>query len=113
MPAARVRRHVALAAAVLLAGRLAAQGNSPPPLTVHAIWGTPAFASDRVPVVWMSDGKAYTTLDHDSSGATDLYRVDALTGRKELLLRGADFFPAAARRPIQIQDYHFSPPRSH
>ncbi len=108
MRPARVRPYVALAAAFLLAGRLAAQGNSPPPLTVHAIWGTPAFASDLVPVAWSSDGKAYTTLDHDSSGATDLYRVDALTGRKDLLLRGADLVPSGARRPIEIEEYRFS-----
>jgi len=108
MRPARVGHHVALAAALLLAGRLAAQGNATPPLTVHTIWGTPAFTSDGVPVAWLSDGKAYTTLDRDSSGATDLYRVDALTGRKDLLLRGADLVPAGARRPIAIEEYRFS-----
>jgi len=104
----RVGPCVALAAALLFGAGLAAQGGSSPPLTVHTIWGTSAFTSDLVSVVWSSDGKAYTALDHDSSGATDLYRVDALTGKRELLLRGADLVPAGARRPIAIEEYRFS-----
>src|SRR5438876_12437137 len=84
-----VRRGIAVCTVALLAGPLAAQGvPAPPSLTVHTIWGTRDFASDLVSLAWMKDGKAYTTLD-DASGNSDLYRVDALTGRKDLLLRAA------------------------
>src|SRR2546422_11629662 len=91
-----------------LAGPLAAQGvPAPPSLTVHTIWGTRDFASDLVSLAWMKDGKAYTTLD-DASGSSDLYRVDALTGKKDLLLRAADLVPPGARQPVTIEEYSFS-----
>ena len=91
---------------IVLAGPpLSAQGVQAPPLTVHAIWGTREFASDLVHVSWMADGTAYTTLDDG-----DLYRVNALTGKKDLLVRGADLVPpgGGARDPIDIEEYHFS-----
>src|SRR5438034_11606435 len=48
MNAPSVRRCVAVCAVALLAGPLAAQGvPAPPSLTVHTIWGTRDFASDR------------------------------------------------------------------
>src|SRR5256712_8507118 len=110
MNAPSVRRCVAVCAVVLLVGPLAAQGvpaPPPPSLTVHTIWGTRDFASDLVSLAWMKDGKAYTTLD-DASGSSDLYRVDALTGKKDLLLRAADLVPPGARQPVTIEEYSFS-----
>src|SRR5207244_93365 len=90
------------------AGSLAAQGVQVPPLTVHAIWGSPEFTSDVVDVAWMKDGKAYTVVEPDASGNADLYRVDPVTGAKQLLLRGRDLVPAGAAKPISIEQYHFS-----
>src|SRR5881397_4321678 len=108
MNAPSVRRCVAVCAVVLRVGPLAAQGvPAPPSLTVHTIWGTRDFASDLVSLAWMKDGKAYTTLD-DASGNSDLYRVDALTGKKDLLLRAADLVPPGARQPVAIEEYSFS-----
>ena len=107
MLAGLVRRLVAVGAVWSLAGPLVAQAVPPPPLTVHTIWGTREFASDLVSIAWMKDGKAYTMLD-DASGNTDLYRVDALTGKKDVLLRGADLMPAGARQPITIEEYRLS-----
>jgi len=108
MNAPSVRRCVAVCAVVLRVGPLAAQGvPAPPSLTVHTIWGTRDFASDVVSLAWMKDGKAYTTLD-DASGNSDLYRVDALTGKKDLLLRAADLVPPGARQPVAIEEYSFS-----
>src|SRR5207249_11521452 len=103
MNAPSVRRCVAVCAVVLRVGPLAAQGvPAPPSLTVHTIWGTRDFASDLVSLAWMKDGKAYTTLD-DASGNSDLNRVDALTGKKDLLLRAADLVPPGARQPVTIE----------
>ncbi len=108
MIARSARRLVAGCALVLVAGPLAAQGVQAPALTVHTLWGTREFASDLVSVAWMRDGKAYTVLEDDTSGHTDLYRVDALTGRKDVLVRGADLVPAAGQQPIAIEEYSFS-----
>src|SRR5256885_15778948 len=93
---------------VFPAGPLLAQGVAAVPLAVHTIWGSREFASDLVELSWMKDGKAYTTVDADASGNTDLYRVDAVTGAKQLLVRGADLVPAAGGHPVTIEEYRFS-----
>src|SRR5437016_990232 len=97
------------ACAVVLAARpLFAQGVPSPPLAVHPIWGSREFASDLVELSWMKDGKAYTAVEEDASGNTDLYRIDAATGTKQLLVRGAGLVPPGGRRPIAIEEYRFS-----
>ncbi|HEX4601350.1 MAG TPA: S9 family peptidase [Gemmatimonadales bacterium] len=90
-----------------MGSRLVAQGAPAPPFTVHAIWGTRAFAGDLVSAEWMKDGRAYTVLE-DTAGGTDLYRVDALTGKRDVLVRGADLVPSGSREPIKIEEYRFS-----
>lgn len=90
---------------IALAARLGAQG---PALTVHTIWGTREFASDLASVTWTKSGTAYTLTEDDSSGSTDLYRVDAITGRKQLLVRGADLVPPGGGKPVVIEEYAFS-----
>src|SRR5439155_428502 len=97
-----------VALAVLLAGSLVAQATQAPVLTVHSIWGTREFASDLVSPTWTKDGAAYTTIETDSAGHTDLYRVDAVSGRKERLVRGADLVPPGAALPVAIEEYRFS-----
>ena len=108
MSAAGRRFTYAVCAVVGLAQPLAAQGVQAPPLTVHSIWGSREYESDLVDIAWMKDGKAYTTIDEDASGNTDLYRVDALTGTKQLLVRGADLIGLGGGKPIVIEEYRFS-----
>src|SRR2546426_1769190 len=103
-----MRPSCAVAAVVLLTTPLAAQEAAAPALTVHAIWATREFASDLASLQWTADGAAYTTSDEDSAGNTDLYRVDAVSGKKERLVRGADLVPPGARKPIAIEEYKFS-----
>src|SRR5437660_3475762 len=103
-----VRRFLAGCAVVAFVEPLAAQGVQAPPLTVHAIWGSREYASDLVDITWMKDGKAYTTIEQDASGNTDLYQVDALTGTKQWLVRGADLVPPGGGKPIVIEEYRFS-----
>src|SRR5256714_12807370 len=98
----------AVYAVSVLAAPLCAQGVPAPPLAVHTIWGSREYSSELVEVSWMKDGKAYTTVDEDASGNTDLYRVDAVTGAKQLLVRGADLVPAGGRHPVAIEEYRFS-----
>lgn len=56
----------------------------------------------------MRDGNAYTTLEPDASGNRDLYRIDAATGAKRLLVRGTDLVPPGAKSPVSIEEYRFS-----
>ncbi|PYP80371.1 MAG: hypothetical protein DMD25_03670 [Gemmatimonadetes bacterium] len=108
MVSAAVRRFVTVCAVIRLVGPLAAQGVQAPPLTVHSIWGSREYASDLVDVTWIKDGKAYTAIEEDASGNTDLYRVDALTGTRQLLVRGADLVPPGGGKPIMIEEYRFA-----
>src|SRR2546429_1457910 len=109
MVSAAGRRFTYVVCAVIpLGAPLAAQGVQAPPLTVHSIWGSPEYESDLVDVAWMKDGKAYTTLEEGASGNTDLYRVDALIGTKQLLVRGADLIGPGGGKPIAIEEYRFS-----
>src|SRR5260370_1381689 len=108
MVSSAVRRLLAVCAVIALAKHLAAQGVQAPPLTVHAIWGSRDYASDVVDITWMKDGKAYAAIEQDASGNTDLYQVDALTGTKQLLVRGADLVPPGGGKPIVIEEYRFS-----
>src|SRR5256714_13915854 len=94
--------------AFLLGGSLVAQATQATVLTVHTIWGTREFASDLVAPTWTKDGAAYTAIEPDNAGNTDLYRVDAVTGKKELIDRGADLVPPGAPRPVAIEEYRFS-----
>src|SRR5437879_13860275 len=104
----RTIRRFAACAAFLAPQPLVAQSTPAPPLAVHTIWGSREFASDLVELSWMKDGKAYTTLGEDASGNTDLYRVDAVTGAKQLLVRGADLVPAGGGHPVTIEEYRLS-----
>ena len=101
-----LRRGAACVA--ILVSPLAAQGGQTPPLTVHTIWGTPEFASDLIDLTWLPDGTGYAAVEEDAAGHTDLYRTDAATGNKTLLVRGVDLVPPEARTPIAIEEYRFS-----
>src|SRR5437660_10457637 len=100
-----VRRFLAGCAVVAFVEPLAAQGVQAPPLTVHAIWGSREYARDLVDITWMKDGKAYTAIEQDASGNTDLYQLDALTGTKQLLVRGADLVPPGGGTPLAREEY--------
>src|SRR5207244_3198529 len=95
MISSRFRRLFVISLAVLGVAPLVAQSPqaaAPPALTVHAIWGTREFASDLVSPTWMKDGAAYTTIDADSAGRTDLYRVDAVSGRLVAFVRANNIY---------------------
>src|SRR5438046_8225854 len=94
--------------AFLLGGSLVAQATQAPVLTVHTIWGTREFASDLVSPTWTKDGAAYTTIEPDSAGHMDLYRVDAVSGKRERLVRGVDLVPAGATPPVRLEGYRSS-----
>ncbi|OLC06716.1 MAG: hypothetical protein AUH42_05080 [Gemmatimonadetes bacterium 13_1_40CM_70_11] len=94
-----------LAVLVLLTRPLTGQG---PALTVHSIFGSRDFASDLIETQWLRDGRAYSTLESDSTDEINLYRVDAVSGARTVLVRGADLVPPGARGPIDVDAYQFS-----
>jgi len=109
MPRFSPRRLCAVLLFVLYGPALSGQARtSAPPLTVHELFGTRDFASDLVETDWAKDGASYTLLEDDARDHTDLYRVDAATGTRTLLVRGADLIPAGAQEPIDIESYQFS-----
>src|SRR5438309_7376121 len=108
MTGSRSLSSFSLCVVVFGTGPLRAQGVPAAPVAVHTIWGSREFASDLVELSWMKDGKTYTTVDADASGNTDLYRVDAVTGAQQVLVRGADLVPAGGGHPVTIEEYRFS-----
>ncbi|MEJ2238073.1 MAG: DPP IV N-terminal domain-containing protein, partial [Gemmatimonadales bacterium] len=61
-----------------------------------------------VPVQWSNDPRYFTVLEQNGINA-DLYRIDARSGERDLLVRGADLIPAGGGNPIAIESYQFSP----
>jgi dipeptidyl-peptidase-4 len=78
------------------------------PLDVHRIWGTRDFAPDLVPIQWADQGPYLTTTEADDSGRTSLYRVNAASGVRTLVIAGTDLVPPGGSTPVTIEDYHFS-----
>lgn len=81
-------------------------------LTIDGIFLRRAWAGELGAFDWLPDGRSFGVLESTGQGATDLYRVDAMTGERQLLVRGADLVPAGERAPVAIEEYTFSPDRS-
>lgn len=81
-------------------------------LTVEGIFLRRAWAGELGAFDWLPDGRSFGVLESTDRGATDLHRVDAVTGERQLLVRGADLVPAGERAPVAIEEYTFSPDRS-
>ncbi len=99
-------RAVLIGAVLALATRVAAQV---PELSVQSIWGSREFASDLLSVQWMRDGQYFTTTEDRDGGGTNLYRIEARSSTRELLIDGGDLVPEGADGPIDIESYQFSP----
>jgi dipeptidyl-peptidase-4 len=85
-----------------------AQVAQAPALTLHDIFGARRFASDLLKLEWTRDGTAFTIVEPDPAGNTDLVRVDAVSGRRRLLVRGVDLVLPGVARPIRIESYELS-----
>ncbi len=99
------RRLLSIAAFQLLAAPLLAQA---PELTVENIFGSGDFSGDLMSVRWSRDARYFYFSEPGSEGGTDLYQVNARSGDRELLLRGADLVPPGQTEPIEIESYSFS-----
>jgi dipeptidyl-peptidase-4 len=57
---------------------------------------------------WLDDS-TYTMLDKkESSGGSDLVRVDAASGRRSVLIPANRFRPTGAKDPLDVEDYSWS-----
>ena len=102
----RIRKTpIALFVLLLLAHSLTAQTSQ---LSLETIVGSNYFANDLVSVQWSTDGQYFTSTERGAGGTTDLYRVNARTGDRELLLSGAELVPRGETEPLQIESYQFS-----
>ena len=77
-------------------------------LSVESLFGTDYFASELEPVQWSGDARYFTSTEVRADGGLDLYRVDARSGERELLLRGSDLIPEGQQEPVEIESYEFS-----
>ncbi len=96
----------------LAVGLLAAGHPSPATaqqdLTVQSIYGDGEFGGQSVSVRWMPEGTHWSTIERDSTGRTELWRVDARTGQREKLVSAAELMREGSDEPIRIEGYAFS-----
>jgi len=88
------------------------QKSDPGLLTLDRIYNSYEFFPEFFgPAEWMEDGSGYTTLEYSGAafGKVDLVRYDALTGSGTLLVESDNFIPEGKVRPLEIDDYTWSP----
>src|SRR4051812_43811674 len=83
-------------------------------LTVERIYNSRDFAVQGAgPSRWLDDS-TYTVIQPSTSGrGADLVKVDAASGRTSVLVAAASLVPAGSREPLDLEDYDWSPDRSH
>jgi dipeptidyl-peptidase-4 len=97
----------------LVAGPLHAEqpaAADPTKLTIDRIFASDDFKAERLPAVKWLDGAAYTTLQprkQPKEGA-DIVRVDAATGKAEVLVAAEKLVPAGEKEPLAVQGYALS-----
>ncbi len=77
-------------------------------LTVERIFGNGDFSGQSVSVRWMPDGLHWSTIESDSAGHSELWRVDARTGQREKLVSAAELIKSDSDEPMRIEGYTFS-----
>jgi len=78
-------------------------------LTVERIFASRDFAPDRGAQLRWLDGRSYAMPDSAADGkGRDLVRVDAESGRKEVLVRAAQLVAPGDTAPLPIEDYAWS-----
>ncbi len=79
-----------------------------PRLSNETIWNSPEFTNDMVSADWDRNPQYFTITRSGSSGASDIYRIDARSGTEELLVSGSDLVPRGQHNPIKVESYRFS-----
>lgn len=61
------------------------------------------------PVRWMKDSDGYSTLEvNKETGAPDIVRYEARTGRRSVLISSKQLIPEHKSEPLQVADYSWS-----
>ncbi len=79
-------------------------------LKLEDIYKNGIYTQERYgPVRWMKDSEGYSTLELNSStGAVDIIRYDAETGKRTVLISSAQLIPRGEEKPLIIDDYTWS-----
>jgi dipeptidyl-peptidase 4 len=108
--------HLAIAAALAVSGVAASAQRTPSPGTIddqiHRIFEAREYDVPRFgPARWLPDGSGYTTVERAPAtpDAWDIVRYDAVSGARSVLVNGSRLTPEAAARPLEIDDYAWSP----
>ena len=78
--------------------------------SLKRIFSTRAFASKSFgPARWIRGGSAFTTLEASTAipGAREIVEYDTATGKRSILVAAAQLKPAAAAKPLNIEDYNW------
>ncbi len=90
-----------------LASPLAAQDAD---LTLERIFASSELSPTLADLTWIDE--AYYAVVEQNGDRTDLYRVEAASGRRELVVGGADLVPVGGATPVTIDEFTFSRDRS-
>ena len=85
--------------------------NAQPLLTLDDIFVNGTYNLKRFgPIRWMEGGRFYTTIEYSSAADhNEIIRYETVTGSREVLVSARDLTPTGAAKPLQIQDYIWSP----
>ena len=106
----RARPAIAAGIFALAALAPAAPARAQQTLSVERIFASRDFRTEGLPALqWMRDGQRYSYVDAREGGITDLVAEDARTGAKTRLVDGSRLVPAGQQKPIEIEDYSWTP----
>ncbi|HEX8360873.1 MAG TPA: S9 family peptidase [Longimicrobium sp.] len=106
----RARPAIAAGIFALAALAPAAPARAQQTLSVERIFASRDFRVQGLPALqWMRDGQRYSYVQAGANGATDLVAEDARTGTKTRLVDGSRLVPAGQQKPIEIEDYTWTP----
>ena len=79
-------------------------------LTVERIYASRDFAGDPLgPIRWLDGGSYLILVRPETGGGRDVVRVDAETGRREVLIRAAQLTAPGDTAPMAIEDIAWTP----
>ena len=97
-----------LLAALAMAPLPAARAQAAPDTTLlRRLFASPEFAAQSAGRTQWLDGDSYTAVE-----GGEIVRVDAATGRREVLVAADRLRPEGAARPLPVEGYTFSADRA-
>ncbi|MDT8436298.1 MAG: S9 family peptidase [Gemmatimonadota bacterium] len=78
-------------------------------LTPHRIFATGDLETWTPDVRWSADGTSWTRIERDAEGRTELWRIEAVSGRQTKVVSAQELVPDGRSGPIDLEDHVFSP----